>query len=69
MKLSDIIVTDAVIPELQSDTRDGAIEELIQSLADAGAITKRSVNGGTGNDWGVYRVFPNSETGLLPIQA
>ena len=43
MKLSDIIVTDAVIPELQADTRDGAIEELIQSLADSGAITKRSV--------------------------
>ncbi len=43
MKLSDIIVTNAVVPDLQAETRNGAIEELIQSLADAGAITKRSV--------------------------
>ena len=26
-------------------------------------------NGGLGNDWGVFTVFPNSETGLTPLQA
>lgn len=25
-------------------------------------------NGGQGNDWGMFRVFPNSETGLLPYE-
>ena len=27
------------------------------------------VNGGIGNDWGIFQVFPNSVTGLLPAQA
>lgn len=27
------------------------------------------VNGGQGNDWGVFTVFPNTETGLTPLQA
>ena len=48
MKLSDIIVTDAILADLEAETRDGAIEELIQSLADAGAITKRSVKDALG---------------------
>lgn len=26
-------------------------------------------NGGVGNDWGVFTVFPNSETGLTPYEA
>lgn len=43
MKLSDIIVSDAIIPELKSATRDRAIEELVAAMAEAGAISKRSV--------------------------
>jgi mannitol/fructose-specific phosphotransferase system IIA component (Ntr-type) len=43
MKLSDIVVGDAVIPQLKATNRDEAIEELVASLADAGAITKKSV--------------------------
>lgn len=43
MKLSDIMVSDAIIPELKATDRDGAIEEVIQSLADAGAIPKKHV--------------------------
>jgi hypothetical protein len=27
------------------------------------------VNGGIGNDWGMFRVFPNSVTGLMPFEA
>lgn len=26
-------------------------------------------NGGIGDDWGLFRVFPNSETGLMPFEA
>ena len=35
MKLSDLIVTDAVIPELESTDRNGAIRELVNSLANS----------------------------------
>ena len=31
--------------------------------------TKVFVNGGVGNDWGVFEVFPNSITSLMPLQA
>jgi mannitol/fructose-specific phosphotransferase system IIA component (Ntr-type) len=43
MKLSDIMVKDAIIPELKAKTRDEAISELIEALAAAGAIVKKSV--------------------------
>jgi mannitol/fructose-specific phosphotransferase system IIA component (Ntr-type) len=43
MKLSDIMVTDAIVPELAAKTRDEAIAELIDSLAAAGAISKKNV--------------------------
>ena len=38
MKLSDLIVTDAIIPQLASTTRDEAVAELITALSDTGAI-------------------------------
>ena len=31
--------------------------------------TKIYTNGGIGNDWGVFEVFPNSITGLMPKEA
>ena len=43
MKLSDIMVTDAIIPELKAQTRDEAISELIEALAASGAIAKKSI--------------------------
>ena len=43
MKLSDIIVSEAIIPELKADNRDDAIRELIESLAAAGAISEKIV--------------------------
>jgi len=42
LKLSDILVRDALIPTLAAATRDDAIRELVQALANAGAIPKRS---------------------------
>ena len=43
MKLSDIIVADAIIADLDAASRDEAIEQLVSALAGAGAISKRSV--------------------------
>lgn len=43
MKLADIVVSDAIVPQLKATTRDEAIAELVDALAQAGAITKKSV--------------------------
>ena len=43
MKLSDIVVTEATIADLKAASRDEAIEQLITGLANAGAISKKSV--------------------------
>ncbi len=42
MKLSDIMVTDAIVSQFGGTTRDEAIVELIESLAAAGAIPKKN---------------------------
>jgi len=43
MKLSDIMVADAIVPELKAKTRDEAIAELIEMLAAAGVVPKKNV--------------------------
>ena len=43
MKLSDIMIGEAILPNLTSKTRDEAIAELVESLAEAGAISKQKV--------------------------
>jgi mannitol/fructose-specific phosphotransferase system IIA component (Ntr-type) len=65
MKLRDFIVTDAIVPELQSADRDSTIRELVGSLSAAGALPesaveevvaaliKREQNGSTGFGKGV----------------
>lgn len=65
MKLRDFIVTEAICPRLQSGDRDGAIRELVNALAQGGAIPaaavdeivaaliKREQNGSTGFGKGV----------------
>jgi mannitol/fructose-specific phosphotransferase system IIA component (Ntr-type) len=65
MKLKDFIVTEAIVPELTATDRDGAIRELVSSLASAGvlpadavedvvsALIKREQNGSTGFGKGV----------------
>jgi nitrogen PTS system EIIA component len=44
MKLSDFMVTEAIIPNLQSTTREGVIRELVQALADAKKVSASKVN-------------------------
>lgn len=44
MKLTDFVHTDSVIPELQAKDRNGVVSELIQSLADHGAVPKELVD-------------------------
>ncbi len=39
MKLSDFIVSDAVIPELKASTKDEAIREMVASLVQTGHVT------------------------------
>ena len=65
MKLKDFIVTDAIIADLQATDRNGALRELVTSLAQAGAVEegavdeivaaliKREQNGSTGFGKGV----------------
>jgi nitrogen PTS system EIIA component len=65
MKLREFIVTDAIVSELQAGDRDGAIRELVSSLATSGALgadavdevvaalIKREQNGSTGFGKGV----------------
>jgi len=65
MKLSEILSQDAIIPQLRSGTRDGAIQELLEVLLrvdelspqDGGqilqALIEREANGSTGFGKGV----------------
>jgi mannitol/fructose-specific phosphotransferase system IIA component (Ntr-type) len=47
MKLSDIIVADAILPDLQVTDRDEVIEQLVAALAEAGAISKKNIEEAT----------------------
>lgn len=44
MKLTEIIVKNAIVPDLQAKSRDDAIRELVGSLANAGAIAQGDVD-------------------------
>lgn len=43
MKLSDLIVPDAIIPDLKSNTRDDVIRELVEALSQAGKLAPDTV--------------------------
>lgn len=65
MRLRDIVVEKAILPQLAATTRDAAIEEMIDALVEAGALTqelrdefvksiiKREKRGSTGFGHGV----------------
>ena len=44
MKLSEFIVTEAIVPNVQATDRDGVVRELVASLADAGALSPSAVD-------------------------
>ena len=44
MKLSEFIIPEAIVANLKATDRDGAIRELVTSLADAGALPKAAVD-------------------------
>src|SRR3954454_25131441 len=44
MKLRDFIVTEALVPNLKSTDRDGAIRELVESLSAGGALPADAVD-------------------------
>ncbi len=41
MKLSDIMVSNAIVPQLKATTRDEAIAELIEAMVSAGAVGRK----------------------------
>ena len=43
MKLSYILVADAIIPELTATTRDEAVAELVEAMVSAGVIAQKDV--------------------------
>lgn len=43
MKLADLVRREAIVPELAATERNGVIRELVQALADAGAIAPEAV--------------------------
>lgn len=47
----------------------GLVNPPPQSQYSVDASSRQSVNGGIGNDWGYFGVFPNSNTGLTAFQA
>ena len=65
MKLRDFVVAEAIVPEIQAQDRNGAIKEMVESLASAEglpktavdeivqAVVKREQNGSTGFGKGV----------------
>ena len=57
MKLNEIILADAILPDLRSATRDALLREMVQALADAGAIDPGLV------DEIVERVIKREKTG------
>ncbi len=82
MKLMDIVVTDAIIPELKATNRDGVISELIDALVNANcvnedqrdeftkAIIRRENKGSTGFGHGVavpHVKHPDIETMRIAI--
>jgi len=44
MKLTEFIVSEAIIPTLAATDRDGALRELVASLAEAGALPKQAID-------------------------
>jgi mannitol/fructose-specific phosphotransferase system IIA component (Ntr-type) len=44
MKLSEFIVSEAIVPNLASSERDGVLRELVSSLADAGALPQGAID-------------------------
>jgi len=45
MKLSDFVVREAIVPELQADTKVGVIREMVESLRAAGGVKDGDVEG------------------------
>jgi len=43
MRLADIVVEQAIVPQLKATTRNEAITELVQALADVGAVAGKDV--------------------------
>ena len=48
MKLSDFVVRDAILVDLQATGKEDAIREIVRSLHDAGKISEADLDGVSG---------------------
>lgn len=67
--LSSPSLVDVVEFNVPKSNPDGSLVHPAPKDQYVPTATRRFINGGVGNDWGVFTVFPNSETGLMPIEA
>ncbi len=67
--MSTASLLDVVEFNVPSSTGSGALRHPPPADQYAPTNNRESNDGGLGNDWGVFTVFANSETGLTPLQA
>ncbi|MFO1338100.1 MAG: trypsin-like serine protease [Burkholderiaceae bacterium] len=67
--LSSPSLVDVVEFNVPLSNPDGSLVHPAPKDQYAPTAVRKFKDGGIGNDWGVFTVFPNSETGLTPLQA
>lgn len=67
--LSSASLVDVVEFDVPASNANGSLNHPPPSKQYVPTANRQFQNGGTGKDWGVFTVAPNSETGLTPLQA
>lgn len=67
--LAESTAVDVVEFNVPPSTAGGAVVHPPPASQYVPTNTRQFSNNGIGNDWGVFTVFPNSETGQTPLQA
>lgn len=67
--LSSPSLVDVVEFNVPASNANGTLNHPPPSDQYVPTANRQFTNGGIGNDWGVFTVSPNSETGLTPLQA
>jgi V8-like Glu-specific endopeptidase len=67
--MAEASALDVVEFNVPPSTAGGALVHPPPASQYVPTATRQFANNGIGNDWGVFTVFPNTETGLTPLQA
>lgn len=67
--MSSPSLVDVVEFDVPASNPNGSLNHPPPSKQYVPTANRQFLNGGTGRDWGVFTVAPNSETGLTPLQA